>query len=383
MAMNIMDGWTDLFEDAQEMESHNPPPKRSAVGEEKPENQRQIKNCWSEVIDTPDKTAPYFRENKHSTEKRGGDERGNQSDRTVMQICEQELTEGIRNASIHCFGGVVFQCKNQRGRNLIAFAVSDQPERNHKMRDQRYYETDEMQLDAGLRFPRYEGAVHTGGYWVYLFKLPEGVRPVKELAQDCSDAVLSGLVELLIKYQRCYTENEYQPLKSICAHTVFVDDERNVYLVPLAWDNADLPVTVPRDRIQSVKTDIYSICYLVTEIENNGHKNVVDNYARPGRAIVERGLLAFPSWRPDLRTLASELAQSYAPPKDSAHATRPLASGGARKVSRDTKRSDSKQPGKASTPSRLKKVVDMICDLIQPIEEDDAQTASTWHKEDI
>lgn len=386
--MNILDGWNDLFEDVQEVESRNPPSKRSAVGEEKSEDRGQKKNRRPEVIDSADKTLAFRRENKRSAEEQGGDRWENQPDHAVMQIGERELMEGIRNASIRCFGGVVFQCKNHRGRNLIAFAVSDQPERNHKMREQRYYEIDEMQLDAELRFPRYEGAVHTGGYWIYLFKLPEGVRPVGELGPDCSDAVLSGLVELLIKYQRRYTEKDYQPLKSICEHTVFIDDDqRNVYLVPLACDNTDLPVTVPRDRIQSVKTDIYSICYLVTEIENDGHKNAVDNYARPARPVVEQGLLAFPTWRPDLRTFASELAQSYAPPKESAHSKRTSEFSGGRKGSRDTKMSATDHPGEEPAPGALKKVlkkgVNMLYDLVQPIEEDEGETADTWHKEDI
>jgi hypothetical protein len=240
-----------------------------------------------------------------------------ESSETVLHVRKQDMMDALRSSSVHCFGGTIFSVKNDHGRELFAFAVAGESERLKALRAERYGEIDEMEQD-GIRFPRYVGVIPSDEYHVYLFRLPESVFPVTQVQPEEAETVLAGLVGLLVKYQANYTAKDYIPLRSISPQTVFVDGHNRVYVVPLACDDQDLPVEVPRDQAPSIKTDLYSVCYLFSEIASGAVNGKVENIAKPRYEIVMQGLSAFPAWRPDLHTFASALKQSYVPPKAAA-----------------------------------------------------------------
>ena len=226
-----------------------------------------------------------------------------------------KLQEAINASTIQLGGGKIFRFQNAVGLYRVGFSVSGITEDEAEGLSAQY---EKLCNDSTVGFLDFDRIFRVNDQWVFSFKLScdgdNAVSVYDMVHSDGSGPMLSGdmlikeLVQILINHQSRFTKKDYQPLRCISPHTVFLvrspRGEISVRILPLIL-SGNFPSQVPNDSKPDVTTDVYSACYLACEVMSGGFaaKGVA---IREPSALVQKAMAPFPSWRPSLTSFAEE-----------------------------------------------------------------------------
>lgn len=216
-------------------------------------------------------------------------------------------------------GGVLFDCK-LNGYDMVGFAINSNTNLDIK---QNHY--------AGLTwdnnsFLQFMTARSINDQQVFIFRKGKAESVYSLIHRGVTlnaMEVLRQLVQLLTEHQSSYAQSEYVPL-SFSPYTVYLlnkgDMAPEVKVLPIQIQDNARPCEVPNDAELTVSSDLYSACYLCSEIDSqafvseNGHVTALDTCG-----LIQDALSPFPYSRPGLKAFADALELEYIPPVQETH----------------------------------------------------------------
>ena len=229
-----------------------------------------------------------------------------------------------RNECISCFGGQLFFDKDGYEAPVIRHVISCTDQELLKLLSCWYRAADRMRP---VSFFPYLGSDNLGdGTVAYTFAVGRKVISMRQLMNrpDCKkhgSELFSKLVDFLCTYRDELTKQEmksggYVPLLSISLDTVFMDADKNLYLLPLRSLNHQYPMGFPLEANTpeaDERTDLYTAALLAVQVISGCEYES----SREGRYMkldelpetAKQSLCLFPSGRHSLNTVRNFLKQ--------------------------------------------------------------------------
>lgn len=247
---------------------------------------------------------------------------GGEGHRTSASPQDKKLQEKINASTVTVGGGKLFLYTTSGELYRVGFAVTGMTDEEAEGLSGKY---EKLCNDSTIGFLDFDKAIRVNDQWVFSFKLPysgDNICSVYDMVHGGDGPALSGdkllgqLVQILINHRSRFTEKDYQPLRCISPHTVFLlrnpRGQVSVRILPLIL-SGNFPSQVPNDSKPDVTTDVYSACYLTCEVLSGGF--AAEGMAiREPSALIQKAMAPFPGWRPSLKAFAEELELDHVGP---------------------------------------------------------------------
>lgn len=232
---------------------------------------------------------------------------------------EQEVIDIIHsNDARECFGGYLFHRLGEYNWPIVSFAVEGMTAEEIEEARKHYLRFNAQCSEGFLKFC--ETVQQLGRYTVFNFHVAAGSRTLRQCICDNSlrmdpEVMMLKLVQLLVRYTNSLTQAQlsFYPLNCLSLDTVFIDNQRKLFVLPLFPHKGRYPIEIPREvsvgNGGNIKSDLYSAAMVSVEFYSKGNEYEVE-LQRPKSPIILSCLQTVNSWRPNIREVWNALNAS-------------------------------------------------------------------------